>query len=1007
MLLASRRTRTGHAAPRALLFSMLGLAILVYGVARLSVATAANPSGGTLSSPDQPLTYSAGPFTVPNPSAQINGTPQCGTGMPCDDFALNVSVPSSYANNYTIRAQIQWPLSTADFDLYVLDSNGNVIAESATSNDPEVVSLPATSGNYTIRTIPFDPQGQSYNGTISLVPKPAPPVQGGGIAPRYQNYFAPLSSLGSSAGEPSIGVNYATGSAYIESVLQTLRVKFNDATSPAGAVWEDKSPILTSQETLDPIMFVDHNSSSSNRVIVSQLAGTTSLSEYSDDDGETWSPSQGGGIASGVDHQTVGGGPFAPPVPSTLYPHAVYYCSQDVADAACALSLDGGRTYGPAHPIYNIEQCGGLHGHVKVAPDGTVYVPNKGCGSTQGLAVSTDDGTTWTVNAVTGSTPAIGSDPSVGIGSGGRVYFGYQNGDGHPYIAVSDDKGQTWHNNQDVGTPFGIQNIVFPEVVAGDNDRAAFAFLGTPTGGDYQAVTDFTNGTGFQGIWHLYIATTYDGGKTWITVDATPEDPVQRGSICTAGTTCGNDRNLLDFMDVTIDSVGRVLVGYADGCIGGCVESAPNTFSARATIARQSGGRRLLAKYDPAEPSVPAAINGTGYKDKKGVHLSWPEPDNGGSPITGYKIYRQPATSNTATLIATIPNNTIYVEGVGDRASYDDLTVANTSNVRYVYKVVAVNSVGDGRFSGYIHPGAVPAAPNPCTQPGVIVTTDPTGDQVGAPANSDLDIQYIGVAEPYFRDGSQKLVFTMKVANLSTILPNRQWKIIWNFTGGPRYYVGMNSDATGKVTYDYGTVADTTNMPTSDGPADAGSYTASGLIQITISNSKIGNPKPGNTLGVLDGRTFAGQGNVTVTKAAAADSTNDVAYTLVGNSFCKIPTPTEVYGSGSLVSATAVKFSMDVKQNLTGTFSYQDRPNNVGFNTKSFSSFSSSGAVGNGCATFGGPATTLGGRSVTYSATACSNSGSADTFGIQVKDQQGKVISSRSGPLFSGSINLR
>ena len=132
-----------------------------------------------------------------------------------------------------------------------------------------------------------------------------------------------------------------------------------------------------------------------------------------------------------------------------------------------------------------------------------------------------------------------------------------------------------------------------------------------------------------------------------------------------------------------------------------------------------------------------------------------------------------------------------------------------------------------------------------------------------------------------------------------------------------------------------------------------------------------------------------------------------MAYTLIGNSFCKIPTPTEVYGSGSLVSATAVKFNMDVKQNLTGTFSYQDRPNNVGFNTKSFSSFSSSGAVGNGCATFGGPATTLDGRSVTYSATACSNSGSADTFGIQVKDQQGKVISSRSDPLFSGSINLR
>ena len=64
---------------------------------------------------------------------------------------------------------------------------------------------------------------------------------------------------------------------------------------------------------------------------------------------------------------------------------------------------------------------------------------------------------------------------------------------------------------------------------------------------------------------------TYDGGKTWVTSDATPNDPVQRGSICTGGTTCGDDRNLLDFIDVTIDNHGRVEVGYADGCTGACV----------------------------------------------------------------------------------------------------------------------------------------------------------------------------------------------------------------------------------------------------------------------------------------------------------------------------------------------------------------------------------------------------------------------------------------------------
>jgi hypothetical protein len=76
---------------------------------------------------------------------------------------------------------------------------------------------------------------------------------------------------------------------------------------------------------------------------------------------------------------------------------------------------------------------------------------------------------------------------------------------------------------------------------------------------------------------------------------------VQRGSICTGGTTCGNDRNLLDFIDATIDSHGRVEVAFADGCIGACVtDPSVNNHDAYATIARQSSGSPLLSAYDPA-----------------------------------------------------------------------------------------------------------------------------------------------------------------------------------------------------------------------------------------------------------------------------------------------------------------------------------------------------------------------------------------------------------------------
>ena len=253
---------------------------------------------------------------------------------------------------------------------------------------------------------------------------------------------------------------------------------------------------------------------------------------------------------------------------------------------------------------------------MKVGPDGTVYVPNSSCSAgtgSQGMAVSLDNGLTWVDYTVPSS---VGSgDPSVGVGSDNTVYLGYVNGDGRPHIAVSTDHGATWTNDYDVGTPVGcapgdqyaacrIKSAVFPVVVAGDGDRAAFGFLGSTTGGNYQDQATF------QGIWNFYVATTYDRGAHWVTVNATEGDPVQKGSICLLGVICGDDRNLLDFNDISVDREGRSVAAYADGCVApGC--SAANDYTGRdnkAAIVRQLSGRRLFAAFDP--PTL-ISISGT------------------------------------------------------------------------------------------------------------------------------------------------------------------------------------------------------------------------------------------------------------------------------------------------------------------------------------------------------------------------------------------------------------
>jgi hypothetical protein len=260
------------------------------------------------------------------------------------------------------------------------------------------------------------------------------------------------------------------------------------------------------------------------------------------------------------------------------------------------------------------------------------------------------------VHKVPGSSPSD-SDPSVAVGANGTVYLGYVGADGRPGVAVSRDKGATWTDNQPLGSEFSIQNAVFPAAVAGDDDRAAVAFIGTPTGGNYQDAANF------KGVWHLYVSTTYDGGKTWQTSDATPDDPVQRGSICTGGTTCGNDRNLLDFIDATIDDHGRVEVGFADGCIQACVTDSTHTSgagpadaqAAYATIARQNSGRTLLSAFDPRPNltlrSATVAKSKGGYADKAVV------ANTGGAatPATAVQVVDNGKVVGTATVGVLAP----------------------------------------------------------------------------------------------------------------------------------------------------------------------------------------------------------------------------------------------------------------------------------------------------------------------------------------------------------------
>ncbi|HYC94045.1 MAG TPA: hypothetical protein VEO54_32905 [Thermoanaerobaculia bacterium] len=652
-----------------------------------------NPTGSA-------VTFAGNALGGASPEAETT----CVEGVNCDTFLLTVGGNASDWHGKNVKVSLSWLLLATDYDMYVHKDSitGPVVASSAqgttTSEAAEINVAQSGTGTYAVRVVYFLALADQYKGRAEVVTSvpDTPPAPSTGQPPAYANFAAPA-PLGQGAGEPTLGNNWASGNTMFISGLETLRVSFDDANGTAN--WTDRSGLTTSITTFDPILFTDWRT---NRTIVSQLLPSkVSLMAFTDDDGETWTPSQGSGINAGVDHQTVGGGPFKPGVllrgPLTSYPNAVYYASQDIGLAEIALSRDGGLTFEVAVPMWNLTQCNGLHGHIKVAPDGTVYVPNKNCGGQQAVAVSEDNGLTWNIRKVPGSTGGA-TDPSVGIGSDGTVYFGFVNSDGTARAAVSRDRGLTWSTPVNIGYNHNIQNAVFPAATAGDGDRGSIFFLGSSTPGANGIATDMA----FNGTWYGYIATTYDRGATWVTVNATGNDPVQRGVVCTHGTTCpSGTRNLLDFNDLEIDAKGRPLAAFADGCVSGnckggvdssgpagtpdgLIDSYDNDGSELATIIRQSAGRTLFAVYDlPDSPS-----NLWVAPTKSNVTLNW--SDNAANE-TSYVVERAQSANGAYTPLVSVPGNT---------SSVVDSAVSRKTT--YYYRVKASNANGTSSYSNVV-----------------------------------------------------------------------------------------------------------------------------------------------------------------------------------------------------------------------------------------------------------------------------------------------------------------
>src|SRR5205807_2200083 len=462
---------------------LIAVSLCSVGVLLAMFSFAATPSSGTLTDTSGPLTYGAGPFFVANPTPIlfVDQGPECfGSAQPCDNYALTVTLPAGYAAmhpNAAVKVTLSWidnGSGASDYDLYIYrnprndcspqdctstDGSQAADSQSASSANPEIATIsPLSDGahQYTLKIVPYTPTGENVRVTVELLSGsggggtpgfggPDPTIPG---VPRYKNFYAPSgTSAESSDGEFNIGFNPHSGRIMTMNIGPIWRLTPPERLNPAKpecceALWEDKSNITTNTG-LDPILWTDQTTGrtfSSNSTV-----GANAVYGYTDNDGDSWVPF---GIAApngGADHETIGSGPYPASLSALSTPvnqgEAVYYCSQDiVGPASCYRSDTLGASYGPSVLAYNGQgpgvpggTCGGLHGHIHVAPDGTAWLPVSQCSGLQGGVFSTDGGITWNTFTVPNAiSQAQGADPSIAIDSDSTIYYSYVNNEPVP-----------------------------------------------------------------------------------------------------------------------------------------------------------------------------------------------------------------------------------------------------------------------------------------------------------------------------------------------------------------------------------------------------------------------------------------------------------------------------------------------------------------------------------------------------------------------------------------------
>ncbi len=558
------------------LVTSVTLPFLLLTLFSLRPAQAANPTSGSIAMTGTTSLAWVGTATGTGASDE----PSAIEGTNGDTYTLTVTGNQSAWKGKVISISLKWSVVANDYDLYVhKDSNAGPIVNQSAGGAPqnaETVQIePYISGVgvYTVHAVYFacNPTTDQYHGSAKVMAKATATYLRGGMT--FSPNVATRAPVTVSDAEPSSRTD-KFGNAYVAGIRGV----------PAGVdLWYFN--LIPGTNTYDPRMrnpiyrgqpdaflfnqpyevgadgggdvdiavgFDPSGPDAPPTIAFTSLTLANVSAAQSKDAGLNWILNPLGNVTGG------------PPVDDRQWLEFygkdqvyLFYRTFNPAVGQVQCSLDGGLTYGPAVPLGLIGQAGNISVDQN---DGTVYAS----GSTGVVAVG--------IPPAPGVPPAAytvypaATDPAgvahlffvVKAARDGTVYVCYSN-DKNVYVKYSKDKAKTWSPPLKINNGADTLTAILPWMECG------------PTPGSIGVVwygtTEATNNANAN--WKVFYAQV-TGANTDVPIvrQATVSDHfIHAGVISEMGldlTGQGDNRNLLDYFQVSFDPLGAAVIAYSD-----------------------------------------------------------------------------------------------------------------------------------------------------------------------------------------------------------------------------------------------------------------------------------------------------------------------------------------------------------------------------------------------------------------------------------------------------------